>query len=361
MKSLSIRAHFAARLLRAASTLCLLGLAAHAAQDSAERLTAAIHADPLGLARWRVVAGDGPTFDVVREPLLDTGTALRSGPAVVWIDDAPSSAPSVHGVAIAPGGGADSVRIVVAVHGGGDRYLSVWDVSSSLNGERRTLGSARVKSVQLGSQSDPAAPAAEVARDLAHPALLRRNGAHWLFADAWRSSTAGLIHTRAVVIARLAPELDSVATPNGRVIANGIDPRIVDLGDEVLLALRSPANAPQSWGDAPVRFYRSKDLVTWTEDRELGAGVSAKPAYSLAADADGVWLATWSGEGANARLNVQSRRGGGAAWQLVSETSNVRVRAGAGRGAIEFLSGPRGSEGRPRIAYPGLIEPIEVR
>jgi len=83
--------------------------------------------------------------------------------------------------------------------------------------------------------------------------------------------------------------------PEFRVIAEGVDPRIVVVDGEALLALRAPYTQPKEPG--PVRFYRSTDLATWTPDLELWQFIRARDNYAIGRTKEWVYLVTTAGVG----------------------------------------------------------------
>jgi hypothetical protein len=311
-----------------------------------------------GAARWTLVGGAHGAVDLVRESLIDAGHSLTPGARATWIAGEPLTLAVADGLAVAPTDAADRWRVAVALHGGGERRLRVWDVVAGLDGGARVLGSCTIRRVGLGDRE----PRVQ-ALDFASPSLVVREGASWIVADAATDAGPSLVSTRVVIAARLGAELDVAAPTEGSLVATGIDPRSVAIGDEVLVAMRRPSNAKEALGEARVGFFRSRDLRSWTEDRELSQALVATGDYSLTESGGVLWLATWScPPQAEARLVVHRFDSEARRWQLDASASGARLEPERRSSPIWFLGASSSASARPRLAFRGASpQSLETR
>ncbi len=171
-----------------------------------------------------------------------------------------------------------------AIHGGATRFVHVW------SGTGDPLAGAPVRFERVAGVLLPGEE--REIRDVFSPQPFARDGRLQLVGAGCADGSRQLVW--------IAP-LEMVAAPEGeqrlplwprlagRAIGKGDDPRVALAGDDVLVAARWSERHVYPWGGAPVRFWRSADLVTWTVDEELSAGgATAAPAWDFAIDAAGV-------------------------------------------------------------------------
>jgi hypothetical protein len=104
-----------------------------------------------------------------------------------------------------------------------------------------------------------------------------------------------------VVWIAAAPKEERVSPPRGeeivgrpeslvvRRLAEGVDPRVVAAGDDVVVALRKASETDLR--EAPLSFLRSRDLKRWVVDASLSTGAVATPGYALLHDRGRFWTA----------------------------------------------------------------------
>ena len=115
---------------------------------------------------------------------------------------------------------------------------------------------------------------------------------------------------------------------SGHAIAPGVSPRVAVAGNEVLLAVREPADLDELHGAAPVSVYRSSDLVNWVVDDQLSGVVRARENYSFAMVGSEMVIATTNSAN-EAALVVWRSDEGLETWQLDGSVSSQarRVRS----------------------------------
>jgi len=336
---------------------CLLvGLAATkaisaTAQASSRETYAETIVERPALARWSII----PTThgaEIVREPLTEVGPVFQAGKPEVWV-------PQVmrclwhDGLTVVRRGDSDLWRVATST-GDNNGMLQVWEFEAPAGGTPKILGTRTIAEVALTDS--------ERASDFRSPVLIERDGRSWLMATVEGTlSTDGRIML-AELSKDLGKGLDAGKLLPARVIAAGCDPRVLDLGDEYLLAVRRLAYAAQSWGDAQVRFYRSRDLVTWQEDAVLSGGVEARGSFTLGRHGTTTWLATWrAGDQASDRTLALYRFDSDAkAWKRDEGASGARVR-GTRSDGIWLLPDPKPSAARPRVAFVNAAGDLELR
>lgn len=147
--------------------------------------------------------------------------------------------------------------------------------------------------------------------------------------------------------------------PTARMVCDGVDPRIAVDEGEAILAVRAAFTLPAEEGEAPVRFYRSRDLTTWTPDLEIWQAVAARDNYAFCAVRGVLWLATTTGEGGtglvlfrydpSGRLRAWERRSRLEGWPI--DPARDRVRSPGDR--IWFLPPLDPGSSVPHLVFTG--------
>jgi len=188
---------------------------------------------------------------------------------------------------------------------GGVRALQLWSLA---DGSVRSVmvRSARVSTTGATLQLDEAFA----------PALFEWRGTLCLVAGGRGGDRPWWTGSEAVWIARLdSSGGPSSTTIDADLVADGVDPRVLVNGTDVVLAVRVVQNAAELQGHAPVRFHRSRDLVTWTLDEELSTGVHAAANYDIGAALDGTLLVATTGVDDDTAVVLSRNAGDGDGWR----------------------------------------------
>jgi hypothetical protein len=187
------------------------------------------------------------------------------------------------------------------------------------------------------------------ARDLYDPVLLESDDALHLVACAQGPMEADGPALEYVWSARL--DLDRAGGAeqalwergvDGRFLAEGVDPRAARVGDETIVALRVPANVQERKGEAPLHFYRSTDLATWTLDEALSGGLLVRGDYAFASAGGALWVATTVGEDGSAAAARRFDPSSGS-WNREAELHLEPTRPELPRGRCWLVPRPAGS------------------
>lgn len=256
--------------------------------------------------RGRTLVGGAPSPEVELRILpLDPESA--NPPRALWSGGmlVPAWFGSLSFVRSTPG----ACAAVGTRDGGAYRNLAVWWSSEGLDGDARQDSAPpmvfdSLRELRLIDTPGPDGHALLRARDLYDPSLIEWRDALHLVATAYGALRPDGPTHEFVWTAPLASELSHAAPElglwergvDGCVIAMGVDARVVRTAGEVIVALRTPTGLPEEWGDAPVQFYRSADLIRWKLDLKLSAGRTARSDYTIAIDGETLWIATSTDE-----------------------------------------------------------------
>jgi hypothetical protein len=189
-------------------------------------------------------------------------------------------------------------------HKGGGRGLRFWSgtgdpwrpSSTGVVRDRRFFSAAPADGPSSRSDliSLDALPLALTFDDLTGPQLLESRGAIHVVAQGWSPGLSW------IWIAPV-PALDGPGDPGSaprrtpplaaRVIASGVEPRVVRAGDAWVVASREAEHEFRP-GPARIRFHRSVDLTSWSPDAALSRGIEAESSYDVAAIGGRTWVAT---------------------------------------------------------------------
>lgn len=223
----------------------------------------------------------------------------------------------VHGVRLEDGRWA----IIADFHGGGTRILQYTLVSGDIftppEKASARLASTPQMIVEVRVKPSSAAPVMKL-QDLSGPRLLAHDRRLWVIASAQYADQpfAGLTW-----IAKAEPEGQAL---NGQVIGDGVDPRIVRHGSGFVCAVRALRENQTLLDAAPVMFYRSDDLKTWTPMATTGLTVALHD-YDLTSVGGLLWIAGVSGDARpkNVLFNCDAATG---AWKSQGCTSGAAAK-----------------------------------
>lgn len=204
---------------------------------------------------------------------------------------------------------------VTTMHGGAERYLTCWTSGHDLSGQYmvQPLMIDKRSLIDTGSESgantivvsdlfDPQVFAWDNTIKLAGVAGAYNNSTLSTWAQAanaqddpefYKGYTVWIDDLPNAISADNSPEQTSTDA-SGHAVAPGLSPRFLASEGGVLLAVRAPVSFRESFGHAPVLFYRSEDLATWSLDDELSFAVDATDNYSIAWSHRGLSLVTTS-------------------------------------------------------------------
>jgi hypothetical protein len=208
--------------------------------------------------------------------------------------------------------------IIADFHGGGTRILQYAQVSGDIftPQEKASTRSASTPTMIVEARVKPSSDAPVMRlQDLCCPRLLSHEGHVWVIASGLYADKpfAGLTW-----VAKAEPDDGAL---NGLVIGDGVDPRIVRYGSGFVCAVRALRENQTLLDAAPVVFYRSDDLKTWTPMATTGLAVAFHD-YDLTSAGGTLWLAGVSGE-AEAKDVLFSYDATAGAWKSQGQTSGT--------------------------------------
>jgi hypothetical protein len=211
--------------------------------------------------------------------------------------------------------------IVADFHGGGTRILQYAEVSGDVftpqaNASARSA-STPAMIVEARVKPSPEAPAVKL-QDLCCPRLLAHDGRTWVVASGLYADKpfAGLTW-----IAEAKPEDRAL---NGLVIGDGVDPRVVRYGSGFVCAVKTLRENQTLPDAAPIAFYRSDDLKTWTPMTTTGLAATFHD-YDLASVGGTLWIAGVTG-GAEPKNVLFSHDAATGEWKSQGQASGAAAK-----------------------------------
>lgn len=232
--------------------------------------------------------------------------------------------------------------IAGTMDGGAFRHVAVWRSFEGTSDASATMVFDAVRELRVNAPArSNAAPLR--ARDLHDPTVIESRGVLHLVGSARAAIRDGAPASEFVWTAPLPNEFARPAANelwdrglDGRFVADGVDPRVVTSDAGVIVALRAAKTIPEQKGEAPVHFYRSTDLATWTLDETLSQGIVARSDYSIALDGRALWIATSAGEDGET-LAVRRVDGAATEWREVARRDAEPASTTPSRGRLWLI------------------------
>lgn len=167
--------------------------------------------------------------------------------------------------------------IAIELHAGGSRYLQLVECaprSVAPAEEEKPRSRLLDKLVFVEKAVGNADPKAKKNYDITSPSLVEFGGEVYMVGSAWWYDKGAPY----VFLGKFADFLDGKTEVIA--IESGIDPRAVVYEQQLVIALRDPANAQDILGQAPLRLFRSDDAIQWKRN-ELAVENSPRGAQSF--------------------------------------------------------------------------------
>ncbi len=152
--------------------------------------------------------------------------------------------------------------VAVEQHGGGARQVRLWRCATRSEGASRATAAQTtlLNSVLFEHRRADGSTSVLEGFDVASPFVFEVRGEAFLAGSARTSVDPALRVFVAPVDELLA------GRPVVSHVVYGIEPRVVQIGDELVLAARWPENAQEQMGQSPLTIHRSRDGKTWVQD-----------------------------------------------------------------------------------------------
>lgn len=152
--------------------------------------------------------------------------------------------------------------VAVELHGGGARQVRLWRCAVRSDDANRVAASQTtlLNSVLFEVRQEDGSTAMLEGFDVASPFVFEVRGEPFLAGSA-RTSVDPAPRVFVAPVAELL-----TGRPVASHVVYGIEPRIVQIGDQFVLASRWPENAQELMGQSPLTIHRSRDGKTWVQD-----------------------------------------------------------------------------------------------
>lgn len=152
--------------------------------------------------------------------------------------------------------------VAIEQHGGGARQVRLWRCAARSDDASRVAAAQTtlLNSVLFEHRCADGSTSVLEGFDVASPFVFEVRGEPFLAGSARTSIDPAL----RVFVASVAELL--TGRPVVSHVVYGIEPRVVQVGDELVLAARWPENAQEQMGQSPLTIHRSRDGKTWVQD-----------------------------------------------------------------------------------------------
>jgi len=252
--------------------------------------------------------------------------------------------------------------LAATAHTGSSRAILLWSSGASAPSTPPSpLGRGWVRQVTIAGAGDLGGSV--VLDDVHSPQVFEWRGGLRVIGAGLGSGRLRLANQNRLWTAPLAtrdgaPNLDGLAAGElaGSLCGDGTDPRVVVVGDEVLVFARQPATYLQAVGDAALQVMRSRDLVNWTIEPALVPPLLVGSGYDVASIGGRIHVATAVDSDRVARVVRFDERTG--VWERVGETGDARLSLPTSREDLWLLEA---ADGRVALAARDLSARWTVR